>query len=648
MWSKLRNFVIGKPRNPLSDNTRRSIALIAFFAWIGLGSDGLSSSCYGPEQAFFELGTHTHLAFYLAFATGITVFLISLAYNQVIKLFPNGGGGYKVATELLGPYAGLLSGGALLIDYTMTIAISIASGGDALFSLLPLKYQHYKMIFEAGVLCIMMVLNLRGAKESIKFLMPIFLGFFITHMIMIILGIGMHGKQLPVLIHTTLHRTHMAIASLGLFTVIAIFMRGYSMGAGTYTGIEAVSNNVNMLAEPRVRTGSWTMFYMAVSLSITAAGIILLYLLWHVSAEPGKTLNAIVFSKILMQFPYHHLTLLILLFFEAGILFIAANTGFLGGPAVLANMSMDEWVPRRFAALSSRLVTQNGVMFFGFSALIALLWSDGDVKYLVIFYSMNVFLTFSMSLLGLTKYWFSNQGRIKNWFWQLLFSFIALAVCVGILLTTLVEKFDLGGWITILITGGTVTVCIFIRKHYRRMNILKRKLDQELAVPLPKDDKAAPTIETNQPTGVFLVKGLGAAMHSVLWVERMFPGHFKNFIFISHGEVDIGSFGSDKKLEKLQRDTDRILNYLVSFSYQQGIAAESFSEFGTDSVTDLMRIAEQINRRYSNVVYFASRYVYPKESWWTRILHSDITTIIQKRLHAFGARMLILPLNLKI
>lgn len=121
----------------MDPTSRRHVALIAFFAWVGLGADGLSSACYGPEEAYAALGAHTPFGLYLAAATVVTVFIISLAYNQVIELFPNGGGGYKVATQLIGPYAGLTSGAALIVDYVLTIAISIASGADALFSLLP-------------------------------------------------------------------------------------------------------------------------------------------------------------------------------------------------------------------------------------------------------------------------------------------------------------------------------------------------------------------------------------------------------------------------------------------------------------------------------------------------------------------------------
>src|SRR5258705_7426072 len=129
--------LLGAPLDPFSSHTRQHIALVAFLAWIGLGADGLSSSCYGPEEAFLALGEHTHLALYMAAATALTVFVIAVGYNQVIELFPSGGGGYKVATSLIGPYTGLVSGAALIVDYMLTIAISVASGADAVFSLLP-------------------------------------------------------------------------------------------------------------------------------------------------------------------------------------------------------------------------------------------------------------------------------------------------------------------------------------------------------------------------------------------------------------------------------------------------------------------------------------------------------------------------------
>ena len=645
---RIRELIIGKPRDPMKKETRRHIALIAFLAWIGLGADGLSSSCYGPEQAFYALGTHTHLALYLTIATAMTIFLIALAYNQVIKLFPNGGGGYKVATQLLGPHLGLVSGAALIIDYVLTIAISIAAGTDAIFSLLPFKFQSYKLIAEPIILLLLLILNLRGAKESIKVLMVIFLGFFITHLIVITTGIILHDYGIKTVIHISYTETYQHIQKYGLFFVLALFLRTYSLGAGTYTGLEAVSNNVNILAEPRVKTGLLTMLYMAISLSLVAGGIILLYLLWDAQPVPGQTLNAVVFRSILESWSYPHLWLLIIMLLEAGLLIVAANTGFLGGPAVLANMSIDSWVPRRFGMLSSRLVTQNGLLFFGLAAVLILFATDGHVEFLVVLYSMNVFLTFSIALLGLAVYWLRHRKHEKHWFFQWLLAVIALIVCISILIITLISKFKLGGWITIVVTGVTIAGGLIIRGHYRRHNELKKKLNQELRIPLVTKKSPIPEINPKKPTAVFLVKEIGAAMHAFLWVIRIFPQYFQNFIFISAGEVDIGSFGSDAALEKLKEQTDATLDYLVKYSQMCGIAAESYSSFGTDIVNQITKMSETVNKKFPTAIYFSSRYVYPTENWFTRILHTDLANIIQRRLHTLGAKMLILPLKLKV
>ncbi|OGT66229.1 MAG: amino acid transporter [Gammaproteobacteria bacterium RIFCSPHIGHO2_12_FULL_45_9] len=652
--SRLKTFFMGRPKNPLKPETRHHIALIAFLAWIGLGADGLSSSCYGPEESFLALGSYAHLAPYLALATAVTVFLIAFAYNQVIELFPSGGGGYKVATQLLGPRTGLISGCALVIDYVLTISLSIASGVDATFSLLPPHWQSHKLTVEIAILCFMTYLNIRGAKESIKILMPIFLGFFLSHIGMILWGLVTHTTSIRTLVPHTLSETYRSAGVLGWAPLIALLARAYSLGGGTYTGIEAVSNNVHILAEPRVRTGKWTMFYMAFSLSIVAGGIMMLYVVWGARPEIGKTLNAAVFTQMLANTPYQHMGLLFLMLMEAGILFVAANTGFLGGPAVLANMAIDSWAPKRFSALSNRLVTQNGIMFFTLAALAILIWSDGLVSLLVVLYSMNVFLTFSLTFAGLIRYHLKQRKKHTHtrytYYFRFCFLALALSVSLSILLGTLIEKFTLGGWITVVITGMTATGGIYIRRHYRAVDRLKKKLDAELRIPLPSTSAhaPAPALAPHEPTAVFLVKGIGGAMHSLLWVLRMFPNHFKNILFISQGIVDIGSFGSEEQLQELQHETQEILDYLVTFCHQHHLAAESRVSFGTDPVRNVDDMIDELNTRFPNALYFASRYVYPKDNWITRLLHSNFATMIQKRLHHRGLKMLILPLNLKI
>src|SRR5512136_2123886 len=169
---KLRQAVIGKPRDIKDPSLFHKLALIPILAWIGLGADGLSSASYGPEEAFRTLGRHTYLAIGLALATALTVFIISYAYSRIIEYFPSGGGGYIVATHTLGERAGVVSGSALLVDYVLTITVSIVSCGDALFSFFPMSYQPYKMTFEIAAIMVLVILNLRGVKESITFLTP--------------------------------------------------------------------------------------------------------------------------------------------------------------------------------------------------------------------------------------------------------------------------------------------------------------------------------------------------------------------------------------------------------------------------------------------------------------------------------------------
>ncbi len=418
-YEKLRQLVIGAPLDPLSQQTRQHIALVAFLAWIGLGADGLSSSAYGPEEAFRALGVHTHLGLFMALATAATVFIISLAYNQVIELFPTGGGGYRVATSLIGPRAGLISGAGLIVDYVLTIAISVASGGDALFSLLPAAAGNFKLGTELSLVAVLLVMNLRGMRESITVLLPIFLGFFITHVLLIAYGILGHSQGLTLVVPEAIEDTRKLAHDIGWVAALSLFLRAYSLGGGTYTGIEAVSNNVQTLREPRVRTGKVTMFYMATSLAFTAGGIILLYLLWRAVPVEGQTLNAVVFGKIIdslgLSAGISQSALTVVLVFEAGLLFVAANTGFLGGPQVLSNMATDSWLPHQFRHLSTRLVTQNGIVIMGLAALVIVLWSRGSVDLLVVLYSINVFLTFTLSLLGLCIYWWRARG--KDWRW---------------------------------------------------------------------------------------------------------------------------------------------------------------------------------------------------------------------------------------
>ena len=197
---------------------------------------------------------------------------------------------------------------------------------------------------------------------------------------------------------------------MGFWPLAFVLLRAYSMGGGTYTGIEAVSNGVTMLREPRVKTGKHTMFLMAASLAFTAGGILFGYLLVGARAHEGKTMNWVLFDALFGHWKVGGIAVgtalvLTLLVAEAALLFVAAQAGFLDGPRVLGNMAVDSWVPHRFSQLSDRLVTKNGVFLMGLAAIAALLYTRGDITMLVVMYSINVFLTFSLTELGMTRHW---------------------------------------------------------------------------------------------------------------------------------------------------------------------------------------------------------------------------------------------------
>src|SRR6266849_1084470 len=348
MLPRLRRFLFGPPRDVQDPHIFHNISLIAFLAWVGLGADGLSSSSYGPEEMFKALGDAHYLAVGLSLATALTVFIISYAYSRIIEHFPFGGGGYVVATKLLGPRFGVVSGSALLVDYVLTVTTSIASGSDTFFSFLPAGLQGLKLPVEFIVIGSLMIMNLRGVKESVTAMMPIFLAFLVTHAILIVGVIAVHATEFPQIAQEVHTGFTQGLSSLGLLGVMALFLRAYSLGAGTYTGIEAVSNGLQIMREPKVATAKETRLYMAVSLAVTAAGIILGYLLIDVSPVQGRTMNAVLATKLAGSWHVDGLEIgkwfvVITLLSEALLLFVAAQTGFIDGPRVMANMAHDSW-----------------------------------------------------------------------------------------------------------------------------------------------------------------------------------------------------------------------------------------------------------------------------------------------------------------
>ncbi|HEV7588726.1 MAG TPA: APC family permease [Longimicrobium sp.] len=647
--TKLRRVVLGKPRNVRDPQTYHNISLVALLAWVGLGADGLSSSAYGPDEAFRALGPHAYLAVALAAATAMTVLVISVAYSQIIRRFPFGGGGYVVASELLGPRWGLVSGAALLVDYVLTISVSIAAGADQVFSVLPPAWHGAKLVATALVILLLVGLNLRGVKESVTVLAPIFGLFLLTHLVLIVGGLATHAGQVPRVAAEVSDGFRAGLGTLGWLGMFAVFLRAYSMGAGTYTGIEAVSNGLQIMREPKVRTASRTMVYMALSLAVTAGGILVLYLLFHTTPQPGKTMNAVLLESFAggwkvggVRIGYGFVAFALAM--EAALLFVAAQAGFIDGPRVMSNMAMDSWLPHRFAQLSDRLTIQDGVLLMGAAALATLVYTQGDITRLVTMYSINVFATFSLSQLGMVRYWLRRRERGRGR--GLAIHGVALALCGGILGGVLYEKLGIGGWVTVAVTGAVVGICLLVRRHYDGVREGFRRLDEVMSgLPAAYDGEPKP-LDPRAPTAVLLVGGYGGlGIHALLSVQRLFPGHFRNFLFVSVGVIDAAAMKGIDEVDRVRERTETALRHYVELARKLGLPADYRMDVGTEAVAGAERLAAEIAREFPRSIFFMGKLIFAREGWFYRVLHNNTADQLQRRLQFAGINAMLLPVR---
>jgi len=649
-WEDIRNgarrTIIGARKNIGDPSLFHKIALFPLLAWIGLGADGVSSSSYGPSEAFTALGDHTYLAVFLALGTALTVFVISYAYSRIIEHFPGGGGGYIVATHTISERAGVVSGSALLIDYMLTITVSVAACGEAVFSFLPYPYQPYKLPFACLLIVILIVINLRGVKESVTLLAPVFLVFIGAHALLLGYGILAQAPQIAPVADGIGAGLSRDLAVIGLTGVLAVFLRAYSLGGGTYTGIEAVANGMQIMREPKVKTGKRTMAYMAVSLAVLSGGLFFCYLLWNVRPVPGRTLNAVLATGVFGSWPLGGTLALITIFSEAALLCVAAQTGFIDGPRVMANMATDSYLPRSFSLLSERLTMTNGILLMGGSALFIMLFTQGSVLILITMYAINVFLTFSISEYGMSRFFYKNRATERNWKRHIPIHLAGLVLCSTILAITLFEKLGQGGWLTLFLTFALVMLCFLIHGHYQKVTRGLRRLDTLLAVEPVTGIKNTEPVNPHKMTAVQLVTGYhGFGLNTFYSIIRNFPGVYENFIFVSIAVVDSGTFKGAAELDALSTSTRKSLEKYVDLAREMGFAADYRMDIGTDVADTAVPLCQEIAKEFQNSTFFTGQIVFRHENPFQKILHNETAFAIQRRLQYSGITTVIMPVR---
>ena len=486
-------------------------------------------------------------------------------------------------------------------------------------------------------------------KESVTVLAPIFIVFIVTHALMLGYGIFSHLSDVKPVFDEFRGDFKQGLSALGGVGMFLLFLHAYSLGGGTYTGIEAVSNGLQIMREPRVQSGKRTMAYMSASLALTAGGIFICYLLLKVRPLEGQTLNAVLAGNIFRNWSFGHWLAVITILSEGALLLVAAQTGFLDGPRVMANMAIDSWFPHRFSNFSERLTMYNGILLMGGAALLLLIYTHGHVSTLVVMYSINVFATFSLSELGMSRFFIKNRKREKEWKKHLPVHLTGLTLCATILIITIIEKFTSGGWMTLVITTGVIGICYLIRRHYTEVTRKIRELDEMLmALPFTDAMNQEP-VDPKKMTAVQLVTGFnGFGIHTLLSIVRNFPNLYKNIVFVSVAVADSGSFKGAGGAEALKESTEEALKKYLELARRLGFPAEYRLGIGTDVVESATALSESVAGEFPRSTFFTGQLVFPHVRLFHRLLHNETAFAIQRRLQWSGMTTVILPIRVRL
>ena len=398
----LKRLFIGKPLKSAENDEHK---LSRFAALALLSSDALSSIAYGTEQIVVVLVTLSAAAIWysLPIAAFVIILLISLtlSYRQIIHAYPHGGGAYVVSSENLGRNAGLLAGGSLLVDYMLTVAVSVSAGAEAIISAIPALYGH-QVAISIGIVILITLMNLRGLRESASFLMLPVYSFIAIITLLIVVGLFkiVTGAQ-------PLNATALPGAVVPGIS-IALVLRAFSSGSSSLTGVEAISNAVPFFKKPRAKNAAGTLALMATILGFFFVGITFINYWYRIVPKEEVTVLSQIGKAVFGQNILYYL----LQFATALILAVAANTGFSAFPVLAYNLAKDKFMPHMYMDRGDRLGYSNGILTLAAGSIVLLLIFQGSTERLIPLYSIGVFIPFALSQSGMVVKW---RKETKNW-----------------------------------------------------------------------------------------------------------------------------------------------------------------------------------------------------------------------------------------
>lgn len=589
MFGKIKRFLIGKP---LKSKELEGQKLNKLKALAILSSDALSSVAYGPEQILIVLATVSAAAFWfsLPIALGVLVLLTALilSYSQIIHAYPNGGGAYFVAKENLGKNFGLIAGGSLLIDYILTVAVSVSAGTDAVTSAFPFLHP-YTVIIAIGIVIIITILNLRGLTESASVLAyPVYL-FVLALIVLIAFGLfKVFTGQAPADAHTAIGTPVMGI---GLF----LLLKAFSSGCSALTGVEAISNSIPSFKEPAPTNASKTLVMMGCILGILFSGILFLSYWYGVAPMAKETvlsqLGSSVFGRNYFYYFIQATTALILV--------LAANTGFSAFPLLANNLADDKFMPRPFTVRGDKLGYSNGIITLGVASIILIIIFEGNTESLIPLYAVGVFIPFSLSQTGMIIKWI--RERPKGWILKLSANLSGAVICYLILIIFFLTKFQ-KVWISLIFLPIIVFLFHKINNHYKAVGKqLKGDISSQLS-----DLKIKENIVIVPIAGITTV-----VQESLIFAKSISENVIAVYIGFSEEAID--------KMEKEWEDWDTDVRLVTIHSLYRSVL-RPLSKF----IDTVLYKAKQSDARVTVVM----PQFYTKK-WWQSLLHNQSGLVIR-------------------
>ncbi|WP_242221001.1 APC family permease [Bacillus cereus group sp. BfR-BA-01380] len=453
MFSAFKRFLIGRPlkSNALGEQKLNKLKALAI-----LSSDALSSVAYGTEQILIVLATIGSVAFWysIPIAIGVLVLLTALilSYRQIIHAYPHGGGAYIVSKTNLGINAGLVAGGSLLVDYILTVAVSVSAGTDAITSAFPALHQ-YTVIIAVILVILITILNLRGVTESASVLAyPVYL-FVLALIVLITVGVfKIATGQAPATLHTP-------IGTVAPGITLFFLLKAFSSGCSALTGVEAISNAIPNFKAPAAKNAATTLVMMGAILAVLFTGITVLAYWYGIAPKHNETVVSQIASDIFgRNYVYYFIQGT-----TALILVLAANTGFSAFPLLAYNLASDKYMPRMFLMRGDRLGYSNGIMTLGIASIILIIAFQGKTEQLIPLYAVGVFLPFTLSQTGMIIKWLREKPA--GWLPKLLTNLVGALISLSVLLIFFITKFT-HVWSVMIFLPIIVYIFHCIYKHY--------------------------------------------------------------------------------------------------------------------------------------------------------------------------------------